>query len=123
MQNNNPTSVTGFVSSLEDARNRLLEGDTDVERKRGAIGRLCLESGCNIYFKGVTRGIDQVDFEELKAGIVKRSAFLKELSLNKRKLIVENGKQFIRDGMVWRSHLLPFHSIDNSHSRRISRGP
>ena len=108
MQNNNPTSVTGFVNSLESARSRLLEGCTDVERKRGAIGRLCLESGCNIYFKGVTRGIDQVDFEELKAGIAKRSAFLKELSLNKRKLIVENGKQFIRDGMVRRSLRLLF---------------
>ena len=100
VQNNDPTSVTGFVNSLDEARTRLLEGDTEVERQRGAIGRLCLESGCDIYYKGVTRGMNQDNFDELKRGIVNRSASLKELSLNKRKYIVENGKQFLRDGMV-----------------------
>lgn len=46
VQNNIPTSVTGFVNDLYLAKKQLLEADTEAERKRGAIGKLCLQSGC-----------------------------------------------------------------------------
>ena len=114
VQNNVPTSVTGFVNDLYVAKSKLLEANTEAERRRGAIGKLCLQSGCDIYIKGVTRGINQENFEQCIKGIRERSASLKELSLNKRKFIADYGKQSIRDGMVtFRS---PNNRIDNSHS-------
>ena len=100
VQNNIPTSVTGFVNDLYYAKSKLLEADTEAERKRGAIGKLCLQSGCDIYIKGVTRGINQENFDECIRGILARSSSLKELSLHKRRFIADNGKQLIRDGMV-----------------------
>ena len=114
VQNNIPTSVTGFVNDLYVAKSKLLEANTEAERRRGAIGKLCLQSGCDIYIKGVTRGINQENFEQCIKGIREPSASLKELSLNKRKFIADYGKQSIRDGMVtFRS---PNNRIDNSHS-------
>lgn len=100
VQNHIPTSVTGFVNDLYLAKKQLLEADTEAERKRGAIGKLCLQSGCDIYIKGVTRGINQENFDECIRGILARSSSLKELSLHKRRFIADNGKQLIRDGMV-----------------------
>ena len=108
VQNNIPTSVTGFVNDLYLAKKQLLEADTEAERKRGAIGKLCLQSGCDIYIKGVTRGINQENFDECIRGILARSSSLKELSLHKRRFITDNGKQLIRDGMV--RILFPTHS-------------
>ena len=100
VQNNIPTSVTGFVNDLYLAKKQLLEADTEAERKRGAIGKLCLQSGCDNYIKGVTRGINQENFDECIRGILARSSSLKELSLHKRRFIADSGKQLIRDGMV-----------------------
>ena len=54
VQNNIPTSVTGFVNDLYYAKSKLLEANTEAEKRRGAIGKLCLQSGCDIYIKGVT---------------------------------------------------------------------
>ena len=105
VQSTTPTSVTDFFNDLSKAKDKLVDAKTEAERTRGAIGRMCLNSGCDIYIKGVTRGISQENFEECIKGIRARSASLKELSLNKRKFIADTGKQFIRDGMVtlWRS--------------------
>lgn len=120
VQNNIPTSVTGFVNDLYYAKSKLLEADTEAERKRGAIGKLCLQSGCDIYIKGVTRGINQENFDECIRGILARSSSLKELSLHKRRFIADNGKQLIRDGMVpipaWDS------PKDDSDTRRLESG-
>ena len=39
VQNNIPTSVTGFVNDLYLAKKQLLEADTEAERKRGILAR------------------------------------------------------------------------------------
>lgn len=100
LKKENPGTITETISKLEEGKRLLKEGNTDIIKKKGSIGLISLESGCDLFKLTITRDMDKQNYQEFLEEFRQRSESFRQLSQNARKEISHLGKQFLRDEMV-----------------------
>ena len=115
LKKENPGTITETINILEKGKRLLKQGNTEVVQKKGSIGLISLESGCDLFKLTITRDMDKQNYQDFLEDFKQRSDSFKRLSQNSREEISHLGKQFLRDEMV---NLIFFYvnSIDNSNS-------
>ena len=105
LKKENPGTITETINKLDEAKRLLKEGNTEVVQKKGSIGLISLESGCDLFKLTITRDMDKQNYQEFLEEFRQRSESFQQLSQTSRAEISHLGKQFLRDGMVY---LFPF---------------
>lgn len=100
LKKENPGTITETISKLDEAKRRLKEGNTEIVQKKGSIGLINLESGCDLFKLTITRDMDKGNYQEFLEEFKQRSESFKKLSQSSREEIAHLGKQFLRDEMV-----------------------
>ena len=99
LRHNPPGTAGELVDSLKEVKEILFKNHS-IDSEKGSIGRTNLQSGFDVYFYNITRGIDQDEKGNTIELLTKRSREFVDFSLKSRQFISSIGKQFIPDGMV-----------------------
>ena len=100
MDSINPTTISELNHLLDEAKSELLDHAKNVLGWDNSISLVSLRSGCEIFIRNITRGVNDGNINECLKNVKARSESFSRLSLNNRSDISRKGKIYIRDGMV-----------------------
>lgn len=100
MDSINPTTISELNHLLDEAKSELLDHAKNVLGWDNSISLVSLRSGCEIFIRNITRGVNDGNINECLKNVKARCESFSRLSLNNRSDIARKGKLYIRDGMV-----------------------
>ena len=96
----NTTTIAELNHLLDEAKSELLNHAKNDLGWENSISLVSLSSGCEIFIRNITRGVNDGNINECLKNVKARSESFSRLSLNSRSDIAHKGKLYIRDGMV-----------------------